>query len=488
MSQLGRISGPLLSDNLFRNGVDLSFETSLLYLDVSHKRIGVNTSGPTRDLTIVGTTNITNDLTVSSSLKVGNITLGPNNYISTLTGNLNLSATTINSTNLATDNLLINNNFIQSITNNTDVIIADANGFNIYSNTVNHGNMEVTGNILIDTNLHVFGNLNLGTNSVATDDITFSGKVANDIFPSQNNFFQLGNHNEKWQNVYLGTADISSNITINSLGTISSTTSNTDLILTSATGSVNIENLNFSTNTLSATSNIVFNTPNAKLKINGSNSLKIPVGTENDRLLMTTAEIRYSTSDGRFRGFSTANITFGGIFSDDRLSYIIPESSLNANDKIINFVVNSTSKATVNSNKTKINSVHINDMYFYSDTISTTIADSNLYLSPAGAGSVIINNLTFKNNTISSIDNFNLSSNANGYINFNSTIGMRIPSGDSFNRLLSPPQGLTRFNTDLGYLEIYTGSTWEPAQGTSNFISANDMLNLTIIHSLLLGS
>jgi hypothetical protein len=41
---VGRISGPLLSKNLLRDGVDLAFETDLLYLDVTTGRIGINTS------------------------------------------------------------------------------------------------------------------------------------------------------------------------------------------------------------------------------------------------------------------------------------------------------------------------------------------------------------------------------------------------------------------------------------------------------------
>ena len=97
MSQLARISGPLLTNNLLRNGVDLAFETSLLYLDVADNRIGVNTAGPTRDLTIVGTTNIANDLIATSKAKVANIAFGPDNNISTITGSLFLSATTITS-------------------------------------------------------------------------------------------------------------------------------------------------------------------------------------------------------------------------------------------------------------------------------------------------------------------------------------------------------------------------------------------------------
>ena len=53
---IGRISGPLLKANLLRDGVDLSFETDLLYLDVNNMRIGVNTDSPTHDLQVSGTT------------------------------------------------------------------------------------------------------------------------------------------------------------------------------------------------------------------------------------------------------------------------------------------------------------------------------------------------------------------------------------------------------------------------------------------------
>ena len=56
---LGRISGPLLADNLLRNGVDLAFETQLLYVDVKNKRVGVKYGSPTVELFINNTTNTT---------------------------------------------------------------------------------------------------------------------------------------------------------------------------------------------------------------------------------------------------------------------------------------------------------------------------------------------------------------------------------------------------------------------------------------------
>ena len=56
---LGRISGPLLKSNLVRDGVDLAFETDLLYIDVNNARIGVNNSSPTTDLDVNCTTSTT---------------------------------------------------------------------------------------------------------------------------------------------------------------------------------------------------------------------------------------------------------------------------------------------------------------------------------------------------------------------------------------------------------------------------------------------
>ena len=52
---IGRISGSVLKSNLTRNGVDLAFETNLLYLDVTNSRVGIGTSEPSTALTVSGT-------------------------------------------------------------------------------------------------------------------------------------------------------------------------------------------------------------------------------------------------------------------------------------------------------------------------------------------------------------------------------------------------------------------------------------------------
>ena len=55
MSQLGRISGQVLEDDLLRQNVNLDFRNlsasiPVLKLDVVNNKIGVNTTAPSQDL------------------------------------------------------------------------------------------------------------------------------------------------------------------------------------------------------------------------------------------------------------------------------------------------------------------------------------------------------------------------------------------------------------------------------------------------------
>ena len=43
---IGRISGPMLFSNLERQGVDLAFDSNLVYLDVANRRVGITNSSP----------------------------------------------------------------------------------------------------------------------------------------------------------------------------------------------------------------------------------------------------------------------------------------------------------------------------------------------------------------------------------------------------------------------------------------------------------
>lgn len=70
---IGRISGPMLRSNLERQGVDLSIETQLLYVDVTNGRIGVQTNSPQVELDVAGSANISESVTIGSASNPGAI-------------------------------------------------------------------------------------------------------------------------------------------------------------------------------------------------------------------------------------------------------------------------------------------------------------------------------------------------------------------------------------------------------------------------------
>ncbi len=57
---IGRISGPMLFSNLERQGVDLAFESNLLYLDVNNRRVGVINTSPQYTLDSSGNVKLAN--------------------------------------------------------------------------------------------------------------------------------------------------------------------------------------------------------------------------------------------------------------------------------------------------------------------------------------------------------------------------------------------------------------------------------------------
>jgi filamentous hemagglutinin len=89
---IGRISGSVLKSNLTRNGVDLAFETNLLYLDVTNSRVGIGTSEPTTALHVNGTIT-TSGLAGLTTLAVDGVTITDNTVKSNASNsNLELGA------------------------------------------------------------------------------------------------------------------------------------------------------------------------------------------------------------------------------------------------------------------------------------------------------------------------------------------------------------------------------------------------------------
>ena len=195
---VGRISGPLLKSNLVRNGVNLAFETDLLYLDVNNNRVGIKTANPQAELDVNGTIRTTNL----------NVTTGTAEF-----GDINISGSTISS-----DSTFLNLGTLDNIVYNRVALIDDLKlENNTVSTTVSNANLEFrpngTGSVNVQSNLNVTGNIHATGNISAdgdivlgdadTDSITFNADVNSNIVPDQDNTFQLGTPAKRWKDVYV---------------------------------------------------------------------------------------------------------------------------------------------------------------------------------------------------------------------------------------------------------------------------------------------
>jgi len=200
-SNVGKISGQMLRDDLLRNGVDLAFETDLIYLDVNSRKVGIKTTNPSHDLTVNGTTRTT-VLEVLNSASIDDIVLD-NNQIYSTTGVLNLSPTVggqvVYQSKLLIDDIQIQGNQIATVNSNADLNLTTSGTgkINLNGDTEVIGNLHATGTITAD------GNLQLGNSD--TDSITFNADIASNIIPDIDNTFQLGTGSKRWKDIWVDT-------------------------------------------------------------------------------------------------------------------------------------------------------------------------------------------------------------------------------------------------------------------------------------------
>ena len=187
----------MLESNLLREGVDLAFDTDLLYLNVTTNRIGINNDTPFRTLLIDGNTRTT-DLIVDTSFSLEDLTFS-SNTISSAT-NLYLSASgpdpTITTKRLDTANLYIDGNSIISKTLNGDINLIPAGAGSV----ILDADVEVTGSIHATGDVTFDGDFIIGSND--TDNVTFAAELASNIIPDVTNLYDIGTTAKKFGDIY----------------------------------------------------------------------------------------------------------------------------------------------------------------------------------------------------------------------------------------------------------------------------------------------
>ena len=200
---IGRISGPLLKANLLRNGVNLAFETNLLYLDVNNSRVGINNANPQYDLDVGGTTRAPT-INVSGASSIGTVQFNGNTISSTSpTLVLGTADNVVYNKRLTIDSIDIRDNIISTNESNANIEFVP-NGVGtveIIGDTNVQGNITATGNITAN------GNITIG--DADTDNVTFNADIASNIIPDATNTYNIGSSTKKWNNAYVN--DVQSN-------------------------------------------------------------------------------------------------------------------------------------------------------------------------------------------------------------------------------------------------------------------------------------
>jgi hypothetical protein len=306
MSQLGRISGPLLDANLNRLGVDLTFRNysasdDLLYLDVNNNRLGVNKQPASRQVEIDGTTHAVN-LIVPTSADIGTIAVATNTFSTDISSTIIISPNQVNPL-VTMDHMIAGDlDFKDNIVSNRAVngsIEFNPNGtgiVDVYANTIINADLTVTGNTNIDGNLTQAANIIVGDSPI--DTVVIAPDFTQSVIPGDHLTYDLGSSSKRWRQVHVRqNLDIGAltfnDVTVglqlqieSGLPSISTLQSNDNVILNSSTGNIDIERIRFNGDTMTNLDATVFtlaSTGIGYVRFMDNNAVIIPAGTDAER-------------------------------------------------------------------------------------------------------------------------------------------------------------------------------------------------------------
>ena len=289
-----------------------------------------------------------------------------------------------------------------------------------------------------------------------------------------------------------GTVDFSSStFNINTSAGITITTGGSQTTITGE--KIDTGNLRLSGNTIESLSgDINLDADSGTVRINSSSALQLPKGNTAARPTAATGMIRYNTETALYEGYDGNWMALNGVYDLDLDTRITAELTPGANDGVIRFYIQNSVVTTIDANKLSTPRIEVDDISIDGNVITTETADTNLTLSANGTGSVVIDNLAFKDSTITNteVDGvLNFQQQGTGYFKIEGTNGFVVPVGTNTQRpgAANREQGMTRYNTEQRYLEIWDGFSWVSVAGATGSISFSAAEDLAVEYVLTLG-
>lgn len=448
--RIGKISGPMLKDNLVRDGIDLAFENDLLYLNTAIQGIGINTDTVTRDLVVNGLSKFPEVILTTGYFSAGTVVLNTNGTISSLSGPVEIApqgpSPYINHARIITDDYEINGNAFTGISTDADIRL-ESNGtgtVDFYANTNIDGNLYATGDISLTGNLNIGGTIVVGNSPL--DTVTITPELDQNINPGTTGLYNLGLSNKRWRNATIATVDSTGSLTTGLVtvdgtlridaNTISTITTDTDVAFSpNGTGRVQMGNFRLSVDDITN---------------NGVNGTKVD--------LLDYAELANAVSLA-----VSGNPTYN--FFNTVLIGLRPLGDVNGDG----FVTASDAALIASFGLGTLPEISDETAWIQEQIRPYIIARKALY--PA---------------LFDQVSAFTIAPTGQGYVRFAGTNGVVVPTGANSQRTF-PEIGDTRWNTELQRLECFDGTVYSLSTGGGELITPDDMEELGNIYALMFG-
>jgi len=456
------VAGTLYANDLTVNtSLDFNILTVLNNIEIDDNFITTTVSNSDLELRAAGSGRVyipNNSMEVDQNLTVGTLTA--------ISGtNINGSLTEVGTVNQTGDYAQTGNTIIsQNLTVGDDASFENVKFSNNNISTINsNSNLELRANGT--------GIVRFLTNATINNNLTVNGTItANNVVV--NNNLDLNNL------VVLSNIKIDDNY-------ITTTVSNSNLELRAeGMGNIMLSNILAKGNVIkTSASSIVFDTGTNNLDVDTDKALVLPVGTTAQRTSQA-GDIRYNTTFGLFEGFATSNVVFNGVYSSNFLTRV----RVNNTDNILRFEINNNQVATI-TDSLNLQNLQVDDINFNNNVISTNVSNSDLEFKSTGTGELVIENVNFKDNTIThtAAGGLLFKSTNFGYHKILGTGGFVVTVGNTGSRRANPEVGEIRFNTTETYVEVYDGVDWVDPTGASGAITAAQFDELLDEWTLILG-